>query len=122
MVLSFGNTIKSFISYIPRLTNNEFVYNVCNLLNIKCLYHKNLLLSFHKFKNHTVYINHIYNTCYKTNISLNVNFYHNNFGMKSFISIAIKLCGILRINIHHFNNGNDLKLYLNNVDLIQINL
>lgn len=45
------NNVITFIFNLPRLTNNEFVYNVFNLLNIRCLYYKNLLLTYHNFKN-----------------------------------------------------------------------
>jgi len=41
---------------------NLYTYNVLNILNIKCLYYKNVLLCFHKFKNNTIYVDHIYNT------------------------------------------------------------
>jgi len=59
--ITLNNVIK-FIFNLPRLTNNEFVYNVINLLNIKYLYYKNVLLCFYKFKNNAVYVDHIYNT------------------------------------------------------------
>lgn len=96
------------------LTNNVFVYNVFNLLNIRCLYYKNSLLTYYNFKNNTVQIDHIYNTRYETNINL----YHKQFGIKSAISIAMRLCRILKINICNFKNAKDLKLYLKNVDLL----
>jgi len=82
------------------------VHNVFNLFNVKSLYYKNLLLSFYKFRINTVDIIHIYNTLYKSNINLNVPFYHKYVGMKSSFSKAIKLCRLLkvRINIYNFNN------------------
>jgi len=49
-----------FIFKIPRITNNDFVNNIFNLLNVKSLCYKNLLLSFYKFRNNTVDISHIY--------------------------------------------------------------
>ena len=48
------NNVIQFIFNLPRLTNNEIIYNVFNLLNIRCLYYKNLLLTYHNFKNNTV--------------------------------------------------------------------
>jgi len=47
----------------------------------------------------------------------------NSLAIKSAISIAIRLCRILKINIIcNFKNVKDLKLYLENVDLTQIDL
>lgn len=46
---SFKNTVMSvlqFLSCVPRLTNNTFVYTTVNLPSIKNFYHINVLLSF----------------------------------------------------------------------------
>jgi len=89
--ITLNNVIK-FIFNLPSLTNYDCVYNVFNLLNNRCLYYcliylyyKNLLLTYHNFKNNTVHIDHIYNTRYKTNINLYVPLYHKQFGIKSAI-------------------------------------
>jgi len=122
------NNVIQFIFNLPRLTNNELVYNIFYLLNIRCLYYKNLLLTYYNFKNNTVHIDHICITRYKTNINLYVPLYH-----KSINSLALKvlfqlqseyyqLCRILKINICNFKNVKDLKMYLKNVDLTQIDL
>jgi len=69
-----------------------------------------------------VYVNRTYNTRYKTHIHLHAPIYRKHIGMKSSISMTIELCRLLRINVYNFNIVNDLKSYLNNVDLTLINL
>lgn len=102
--------MNSYTMFLIYLTLNVYIRR-----NYYCLfiYLKILLLG---------NVNHIYNTRYKTNIYLNVPVYHKNVGMRSSVSIAIKLCRVLKINMYNFKNINDLNLNLNNVDLTQISL